>query len=97
MNIKVNYEDLLQQAKYLQMKADEYKQIVDTMNQKIHAMYAIWQGEDHLVFVSKFDELYPRLNQMNQVINEYATLLQKSAYMYQSLQQDRIAKAKQLA
>ena len=38
-------------------------------------MASIWQGEDHLMFVSKFDELYPKLNQMTQVLEEYASLL----------------------
>ena len=59
-------------------------------------MASIWQGEDHLMFVSKFDELYPKLNQMTQVLEEYASLLQKSASMYQQIQQDRIAQARML-
>ena len=67
MRISVNYEQLMQQSQCLYVKADEYHQIIESIQQRIHGMASIWQGEDHLMFVSKFDELYPKLNQMTQV------------------------------
>ena len=96
MRISVNYEQLMQQSQCLYVKADEYHQIIESIQQRIHGMASIWQGEDHLMFVSKFDELYPKLNHMTQVLEEYASLLQKSASMYQQIQQDRIAQARML-
>lgn len=96
MQINVNYEEVYQQAQYLQNKANEYEQIMNTLNSRMHEMQSIWQGADNLAFVSKFDEFYPKLNQMKEIIREYALYLKKSASMYEQLQQDRIAQARLL-
>ena len=49
-----------------------------------------------IYLLKRIYELYPKLNQMTQVLEEYASLLQKSASMYQQIQQDRIAQARML-
>lgn len=97
MKISVNYDELWQQSVLLKNRKEEYQGIIETMNSLIHEMFSIWQGDDQLTFVSKFDELYPRLHQLTQLMEEYANVLQKSALMYQQLQEQRIAQARLLA
>lgn len=96
MRIKVNYEDVMQGANYLQNKANSYQICINSMYGKMHEMQVIWQGQDHLAFIEKLDQFEPQLKKMTQVIEAYAAYLKKSASLYQQLQQDRISKARNL-
>ena len=96
MQINVNIQEVFQEGNTLNQKAESYDQIIKNMTNRMHEMQAIWQGEDNQMFIEKFDELVPKLNQMTQVIQEAGQYLNSCASQYESLQQDRIAKAKLL-
>lgn len=94
MKINVNIQMVYQEAVVLKQKAESYDRIIKTMSARMHEMQNIWIGEDNQAFIQKFDELVPQLNKMTQVIEEASNYLQKSANAYQTLQEDRVAKAK---
>lgn len=96
MQINVNIEQVYQEGNTLCQKAESYDQIIKNMTSRMHEMQGIWQGEDNQMFIEKFDELVPKLNQMTQVIEEAGNYLNACANQYEQLQNDRIAKAKLL-
>ena len=96
MLINVNIEQVYQKGNTLNQKAESYDAIIKNMTNRMHEMQSIWQGEDNQIFIEKFDELVPRLNQMTEIIQNAASYLNTSAAQYEALQQDRIAKAQML-
>ncbi len=96
MQINVNIEQVFQEGNTLNQKAESYDQIIKNMTSRMHEMQSIWQGEDNQMFVEKFDELVPKLNQMTELIQEASRYLHACASQYEQLQQDRIAKARML-
>lgn len=96
MQINVNIEQVYQEANTLHQKSESYDQIIKNMTGRMHEMQSIWQGEDNQMFIEKFDELVPKLNQMTMIIQEAGQYLNVCASQYEQLQNDRIAKAKLL-
>lgn len=97
MQIKVNYEEVYQGSLTLKQKATQYDEVIQRIYMRMHELQGVWQGSDNQVFIDKLEQFKPQLNRMTQIIEQYANYLQKSANTYQSIQQDRIMKARNLA
>lgn len=97
MQLKVNYEEVYQGAIALKQKAIQYDETIQKIYTRMYEMQSVWQGSDNQAFINKLEHFKPQLKRMTQIIEEYSQYLNASAKNYQSLQQDRIAKARTLA
>ena len=96
MKISVDYSEVYQASIYVKNKAEDYHDLIQNLYKKVEQMQSVWQGVDHLAFQSQLEEFQPSLNEMYQVILEYSSVLKDTASVYEQLQQDRVAMAKQL-
>ena len=97
MQIKVDYEQLFQEAADLKMNAQQYEEVIQRIDARMYEMQGIWQGEDNQAFIQQLENFRPQLKNMGNLIESYASYLNHSASCYQRIVQDRIQKAKQLA
>lgn len=97
MNINVNYDEVRAGSQFLKQKSADYDGTIQSIYARMHEMSAIWQGSDNQAFISQLESFQPQLNRMTEIINEYASYLQKSADAYEQMQQDRIQQARNLA
>ena len=96
MKISVDYSEVYQASVYVKNKAEDYNDLILNLYKKVEQMQSIWQGVDHLAFQNQLEEFRPTLNEMFQVILEYSNVLKQTAFVYEQLQQDRVAQAKLL-
>lgn len=96
MKISVDYSEVYQSSIYVKNKAEDYHDLIQNLYKKVEQMQSVWQGVDHMAFQSQLEEFRPSLNEMYQVILEYSSVLRDTASVYEQLQQDRVAMAKQL-
>ncbi len=96
MQISVNYQELAQSANYLHQKSNDYQQLLNQIYARMQQMQSVWQGGDHQAFVNQLEQFRPQLQKMVPIIEEYARFLLYCANEYQRLQQDRIARARNL-
>lgn len=96
MKISVDYSEVYQASIYVKNKAEDYHDLIQNLYKKVEQMQSVWQGVDHLAFQSQLEEFRPSLNEMYQVILDYSLVLKDTANVYEQLQQDRVAMAKQL-
>ena len=97
MQIQVNYEEVYQQGQYLNTQASRYNELIVKIYSRMHEIQDVWSGKDSMMFIEKAEAFHPQLQQMVQVLESYASVLMKSASMYETIEQDRIMQASQLA
>ena len=97
MQIQVNYEEVKQQGQYLNNQANQYDELIQSIYSRMHEIQSVWQGKDAQMFIEKAEAFHPQLQKMAQVIESYAMTLMKSADLYETIEQDRMAMASQLA
>lgn len=96
MRIQVDGMQVHEASVFVKMKANDYYDLIQGLYGQVEKMQSIWQGVDHLAFQNQLEEFRPHLNQMHQVILEYANALQETASIYEQLQQDRVQQARKL-
>lgn len=60
---------------------------------RMNELQSAWQGEDAAVFISKLEELRPKMQQLKTAMDTYGDRLIHDAAAYQSLQAARTASA----
>lgn len=96
MKISVDCNEVYQASVYLNQKANDYGDLIKNLYMRIEQMQSIWQGVDHQQFQTQLEQFRPQLNTMQEVIMDYSNCLKQTASIYEQLQQDRVAQAKNL-
>jgi WXG100 family type VII secretion target len=97
MKIQVQYDQLRASGSVLNSKAQEYQATIATIQSKMQEISTVWQGNDSAAFTSQAASLQPKLEQMVQAIEQYAQLLNSCASTYESVMENRMAMARNLA
>ena len=96
MQITVNYQELAQGAHYLEQKSNDYQQVINQIYARMQQMQSVWKGQDHQAFIAQLEHFRPQLQKIVAIIETYAHFLLYCANEYQKLQQERIARARNL-
>lgn len=96
MKIQVSIEDILNTAAALEQMSASYGETVNRIMNQMNEVQTIWQGSDSQAFTESAAALRPRLQELRQVIDNYAQVLSSSAAAYQDLQASRTASARLL-
>lgn len=97
MYIYADYQSLYQNASALLSQAGDYDTLIRRISSTMHQTQEAWQGSDASAFLAKAESLQPQLNQMTELIREYASILSKTASTYETVQANRAAQTARLA
>ncbi len=96
MKISVDCNEVYQGSVYLKQKGNDYGDLIKNLYDRIEQMQSVWKGVDHQQYQSQLEQFRPELMNLQEIILEYAKCLKQTANIYEQLQQDRVAQAKNL-
>lgn len=96
MRIQVNIEDVRNTASALAEMSGTYADCINRLMSRIHEINAVWQGADSQAFFESAETLRPQMQELKDVIESYARVLDNCAAAYSDLQASRAASARLL-
>lgn len=94
--IRVAPEYLRQTSQKITQQAEQYKSYYESMYREIDSMAGSWSGADNQAFTAQIQGFLPDLRQMYQLMTEYSDFLNRSAQVYERVQNETIAYARRL-
>lgn len=96
MKITVQYDEVRNNGTSLRNDAASYGELISRLYAKTSEIQAAWQGSDAQAYISQLESFRPALQEMQEVVSNYASVLQISADAYMNLQNQRAASARAL-
>lgn len=96
MQIQVNMNEVRMSGQRLRQKSGQYENLINQLYAKVQQIDSIWQGSDSAAFLEQIQAFRPALNELKNVQDSYASMLEQSASAYESLQNQRAASARLL-
>lgn len=84
-------------AAQIENQAADYEQIFNQLFSEVNALGSAWQGKDNQVYVQQIEGFRDDLQQMAQLMRDYAEFLKTSAKTYRDTQESVANSAKTLA
>ena len=94
--IVVEPEKLKLAAAQIKQQAEDYEQQYNLLFIVVDGLGSVWKGADNIAFVNQIHGFMDDFQKMKQLMIQYAEFLENSAKLYDTTQQDRIAKAQSL-
>lgn len=96
MKIHADYHEIRATGTNLQRQSNEYESLMNQMLSRMNELQSIWQGSDSQAFIGQLEALRPKMVQLKNAIDSYASLLIHDANAYEQLQANRTANARLL-
>lgn len=84
-------------AAQIENQAADYEQIFNQLFSEVGALGSAWQGKDNQAYVQQIEGFRDDLQQMAQLMRDYAEFLKTSAKTYRDTQESVASGAKSLA
>ena len=94
--IKVEIEELENQANQIQREADQYQSESSHLLQSVLNLKEIWHGKDNEAFTNRLMEYQKDIQQVGLILNDYIHFLKQSAQGYRQVQEELVSQAQGL-
>lgn len=96
MRIQADFNEIQRTGNTVKSHASSYETQMQQMLARMNELQANWQGTDSQAFITKLEELRPKMLQLKTAMDTYGERLIHDANAYRTLQENRTANARTL-